>query len=333
MKKYILVLLLALGFMPSVFGSDTLSCKMVFYRDNNSYGSALSQKVFVNNEQVVKLRNNSYFEYSCNAGAYVVRVNNIAQSEMLLKLTAGNTYYFRFGFRFGFWSGTPEFILVDSLSAYPAIQSGTMRKLDGSNTPIIRPADRFGLTLAIGGGLVSNDVITMENGSKSALSYGGGVGFGLKYGHELSRNFDMSIDINYGSSSLRPPLKNAAISFERFFVGITPAFIIPIDGGDAMRVKIGAGPDYYMYNYVENSTSNLLNGSEDEWNYDPAVGFHVSANFEMNFTNSWSINYGLKYHNVQYTFKSGSRSIPIDSWMLKPDGSGIEMVVGVNYHF
>lgn len=333
MKKYIVALLLIVGVMPTAFGSDTLACKMVFYRDNSVYGAALSQKVFVNNEQVVKLRNNTYFEYACNPGTYVVRVNNILESEMLMKLAAGKTYYFRFGYRAGFWTSVPEFILVDSLSAYPAIHNGTMRQLDGSNTPIVRPADRVGLTIAIGGGLVSHNVITMVDGSKSAISYGGGVGFGLKYGHEFNRNFDMSIDLNYATSSLRPPVKNATVSFDRFFVGLTPAVIIPIDGGDAMRVKIGAGPDYYMYSYADVATGNLNYGFNDKWKYDPAFGFHISANFEMNFTDSWSINYGLKYYNVQYKFKSGDNSSPTDSWALKPDGSGIEMAVGVNYHF
>jgi len=333
MKKVLVILLLAVGLLPSAFAGDTLACKMVFYRDNNIYGAALSQKVFVNGVQVVKLRNNSFFTYSCESGTNEIMVNNLPETAMQLKVAEGKTYYFRFDFRQGFWISIPEFILVDSISAYPAIHNGSMRELDGSNRPLARPADRFGINVAIGGGLVNHNVITLDNGEESSISYGGGIGFGVKYGHEFTRNFDMAIDLDYRSSSLRPTVSNGTVSFDRFLVGITPAYIIPIDGGDAMRIKVGAGPDFYFYNALDWKTSKISGGFNDKWLYKSTYGFHVSANYEMNFSESWSVNYGLKYYYVNYKFKSGDKTYPTNSWMLKPDGSGIEVLIGVNYHF
>lgn len=319
--------------MPSAFAGDTLVSKLVFYRDNNIYGAALSQKVFVNGVQVVKLRNNSFFTYSCESGTNEIMVNNLPETAMQLKVEEGKTYYFRFDFRQGFWISVPEFILVDSISAYPAIHNGFMHELDGSNTPLVRPADRFGMNMAIGGGFEKSFKMPMENGESTSESFGGGIGIGIRYGHEFTRSFDMAIDFDYRSSSLQPHVTNANVSFDRILLGITPSYIIPIDGGDAMRIKVGAGPDYYMFSALKIETSKLKDGVDDKWLYKSTYGFHVSANYELNFNDSWSVNYGLKYYYVKYEFKSSDKAIPATNKLNKPDGSGIEVLLGVNYHF
>jgi hypothetical protein len=58
------------------------------------------------------------------------------------------------------------------------------------------------------------------------------------------------------------------------------------------------------------------------------------VNYELNFSDKMSLNFGVKYYNVKYSFKSSSLMIPSDDSGLKnPDGSGVDILMGVFYHF
>lgn len=332
MKKQILFFGLFLLFIQSMYGNDGISSKIVFYREPNYVGSAVSYKVFVGDSAIIKLKNNSYYSYSCLPGEYDIQIGKLQETKLRLKVEQGKTYYLRFGIRIGVWSSIPELLLVDSVSAYPAINSGSMRKLDKQNTPFVRPKNRLGLNLNIGGGFEGSTMARTITGENSTISSGGGYAIGLKYGHEFNRHFDVAIDFNYQFSQLRPFLNNAEVTFGRGVLSITPSYIVPIDGGDAMRLKFGAGIDGYLGPKMEMDLSQLY-GLKDTWTYKNSVGYHLSAIFEWNIADNWSLNYGLKWYNVSYSFEKGNNSYPIVDKLTNPNGSGIDFLMGFYYHF
>lgn len=333
MKKLLLSAFLVLLFAPSVLCNDTIPGKVIFYREPNFQGSAVSYKVFVNNTLVVNLRNNSYFIYNCLPGEYDFRLNKDQAAKIHLKIEQGKVYFLRFGMRTGFWSGIPELLLVDSVSALPALRSGTMRLIDEKNSQLIRPENRFGLNINSGPGFESVPMVTTTTGDESKISFGGGFAIGLKYGYEFGKHFDLAFDLNYQRSELNPYLKNGEISFERGYASITPAYIVPIDGGDAMRLKFGAGLDYFFGSILTIETGEISGGFNDKWKYNNPLGFHLNVIFEMNFSDKWSANYGLKWYNTAYKFTSGEYHYPTIDKLTNPDGSGIDLMFGFYYHF
>jgi hypothetical protein len=333
MRKQILFLGIFLAFMHSSYCNDSILSKVIFYREFNYQGSAISYKVLVEDSMVVKLKNNSYFSYSCLPGEYNFQINNFQNTKLHLKVEQGKTYYLRFGIRMGFWSGIPELLLVDSVSAYPSINNGSMRKLDIQNNPLILPKNRFGLNANMGGGFESFPMATTNVGKESTISFGGGYGIGLKYGHEFNKHFDLAIDLNYQFSDLIPFLNNADVTFGRGIISITPSYILPIDGGDAMRIKFGAGLDDYFGSALTIDLSKLTNGFNDEWKYKNSLGYHLSAIFELNISDNWSFNYGLKWYNVSYSFNKSNHRYPTVNKLKSPNGSGIDFLCGIYYHF
>lgn len=100
-----------------------------------------------------------------------------------------------------------------------------------------------------------------------------------------------------------------------------------------MRVKVGAGLDLSFGNELEINMEELTDGFKDTWNYDRAVGYHISGNFEVNASRRWLFSGGLQYNGINYDFASSSNHFPIDSDLESPNGSAINIVFGAYYCF
>ncbi|MGC8823158.1 MAG: DUF2846 domain-containing protein [Bacteroidales bacterium] len=292
----------------------------------------MSHKVYVNGLEITRLKNNSYFEFPCAPGEYSIQVGNYKETYMRLPVEEGKTYFIRFGFRTGTWSAIPELILVDSISAYPTVYQGNMRNLN--ITPVeARPKGRLGISFGLGGGFASIPVVKINDNKESNISFGGGFVFGFKYGYELSKYFDLAFDACYQFSSLSPTINNGDVTFKRWIFSLTPSLIIPISDGETMRIKLGAGIDGYVENSLNFHLSKISGGFSEDWSYKNTAGYHVSVIFEMNASSNWSFNYGLKWYTVSYSFESGGLHYPTDNNLKEPNGSGIDLVVGIYYHF
>jgi hypothetical protein len=283
---------------------------------------------------IVKLANNSYFVYDCKPGKYKLMIDRNPNTQVNISAEEGKTYYVRLGLNAGFWSAKPELLLVDSEMASYRISNGKMRKTDKNLIPLDRLKHRIGINLAFGGGFDNFTMFTTTDNDNANISFGGGYGLGIKYGYEVKKHLDIALEANYQFSLLRPYLKNATTTFRRGYLSITPSFIIPIKDGDVMRMKIGGGYDLYIDNVLTVSGANVKNGFNETWRYKLASGFHAAVNFEVNFSRKWSVNYGLKYYYVKYSYKSGGVSLEPDADGLKiPNGSGIDFMTGIYYHF
>jgi len=306
--------------------------RVIFYRENNIAAAAVSYDVFANNVFAARLKNGSYSVFNCPAGNYTFRVENFGNTAVTMKVEKEKTYYLRLGLKTGMWTVVPELIAVDSVSAYPAIKSGMLKYMD-MNTSGAGKLNRFGINTFLGFGFKSVVLFTTTGGDDSKLSFGGGYGITLNYGREIGKSFDLSVDLGYQFSDLRPPLKNASATFGRFIISATPALLIQPKKQDAMRFRIGAGPDYYMSCIFNIKGSEVPGGFDDKWKYLNRAGFHVTGIFEMDVSDKWSIDYGIKYYNVSYEFSSGGASYPTDPSLKFPSGSGLDLTVGFLYRF
>ena len=333
MKRLFWILLVELVFSCSIYCNNSVDSKIIFYRDHKFQGSAISYKVYVNDSMVIKLKDNSFYSYSCTPGEYDIMINKIPSTKIHLNIKTGETYYLRFELIMGVLTNKLDFIVVDSISAYPIINNSSIRELDIINTPLKRPKNRAGINIGGGGGFESFPMFITQDGKESKISFGGGLTMGIKYGHEFSKHFDVAADLIYKYSELSPTLNNADVSFERAIISITPSYIIPIDGGDAMRLKLGCGPDLYCSSIFTIEGARISGGFNDKWIYESTLGFHTKLSYELNLSLNWSFNYELNWYIVNYDFKSSDDRYPTVPKLKQPNGTGIDFAVGIEYHF
>ena len=100
-----------------------------------------------------------------------------------------------------------------------------------------------------------------------------------------------------------------------------------------MRLKLGGGIDSYFGNSLDIQSGEVQGGIDDVFSYESAVGFHLSAMFEWDYSDRWSYFYGLKWYTVGYQFKEGQFAEPTDDVLITPNGSGLDAHFGVCYHF
>lgn len=333
-KKSIIVALLLCFFLLPVAADNpnNVSSEVIFYRENVYQGSAATYRIFSEDSLIVKLSNNSFYVYECNPGVYDFSVEKNRLAMLRLNVEPNKTYYVRFGINVGFWTAVPELLVVDSISARQRIASGSMKHLDGG-TPTVRPKNRIGLDFGVGVGFNNMDMLETTDGRDVKFSFGGGVLVGLQYGREINQHFDLAFGLMYRSSSLSPTLRNAEMTFGRGVFSVTPSYIIPIGDGERSRLKLGVGADYYFGTKLKIDLDEVENGFVDDWKYNNPLGFHVSAIYEISPSDKFSYMMGVKYSNIRYEFERGNFTFPTSEELSRTNGSGIDFVFGLYYHF
>lgn len=328
MKK-ILTFVLLLSCFTSFAQTNDSSATIIFFRRAASSGSAASIKIKDSVGTNIRLYNRSYYVHTCKPGRYKFTVNK-KQASTIMTVEAGKTYYCMASIYAGFWSMSYDLEEVDSSKANYAFSRG---KFLNMSEPLTRPANRVAVGVDAGFGLSTQAVMQTTEGDDVNFSYGGGFGFGLSAGREVSKHFDIELGYRFMSCGLSPSIDNGSIEFKRHVISFTPSWIIPIDGGYTQRLKLGGGLDVYLGNELDINTAKIPKGFNDTWKYNDAFGFHLRALYEINPSPHWSIFYGLKYYGVNYNFGSGGAYFPIDPFFEKPNGSGINILFGFGYHF
>jgi hypothetical protein len=209
----------------------------------------------------------------------------------------------------------------------------TPAKVQQNATTNHKYKNRIGFIIGGGSGFQNIPFVQLTDGSESTISFGGGTAVEFEYGCEFNKHFDLAIDIGGQFSELSETVSNGSTSFTRSIISLTPAYILPIAGGDKMRLKFGAGIDMLYNAHLNFDLSQISGGFKDDWKYKGGVGEHVSIFFEFNTPKRFSFYAGGKWQNANYTFKSGGISHPTDNDVINPDGSGVYFLLGVNYHF
>jgi len=334
MKKYLFIIILSTIYALPSFCSDTNICKIVFFKESKFSEFMNEYRIYSNDTILVRLKNNSFFEYYCKAGTHTFIVNNKKNSKIQLNTEGGRIYYLKLRnlYNPGFiLTVSSELTAIDSATAVSHIYNSKMRKLEGEKFPHFRPRNRIGINIGYGPGF---NRFSANNGSESDISFGGGGAFGIKYGYEINKNFDLSFCINYQGSTNYPFLENASATFERTVISITPAFIIPIKDGEDIRIKIGGGYDNYFFSQLLLKASNIPHGFNDTWKYKNASGYHASVTLEIYYSEHFSYDFILKYYAVSYLFDKSTYYYPTsDNALYNPNGEGLDLIIGFNYHF
>lgn len=335
MRKILFTSLLLLMSFNFIFAQELESqardAKFVIVREDIQIGSAINYNILANDEEIIRLRNNSYYEYYAPAGRYSFSIKEYQKGNPLnFYAEEDKTYYIFFLMKQGFWSATPDLILVDANSALPILENMKIRKIENEFSQFIRPKNSIGLTFVGGFGTRSEEIYEMDNGKTTSFSFGGGFGLGLNYAYEFSRFFDVQAGINFQSSELRPAVKNAKWSFNRASASLTPHFIIPIKDGETMRFKLGAGADFYFWNRFK--VDDDFHSIKTTNNYKNTIGYNAELLFDMNLQQNWSIVYGFRWTGVKFELPNVAQSVP-DDFMVRPDGNGLNLVMKMNYHF
>ncbi len=217
------------------------------------------------------------------------------------------------------------FTLLLSLCCAPLLQAQDFEYLS---------KNRVGLELNQAFGFQSIPMILYEGGKSSDMKFGECTGFGINYGHQFTKHFDLSSAFGYYWSSLTPKSKDGSAVFSSLRFSLTPAFVIPLGDGGRSRVRVGAGLDLCFSNQLDIEMSTIKNGGNDTWDYDRAIGYHFNALYESSFSNDkWSSFLGVQYYGIEYNFASGSSLQPTDLRLKSPSGNGIGLIFGVNYCF
>jgi hypothetical protein len=333
LKKLIFSLMILSFSSVLIQGQDSIASKIVIFREPNPVMALVSYRIFINNEAVAKLSNNTFYEFDCGPGEYSVYLKENPDNVIKLTIEEGQTYYIRLGMLVNFWHSVPELVPVEGQWAEASISRYRMRKIEKNSLPIVRPKNRIGLNCNMGIGFKQIPMFVMTNGDESEISFGGGLAFGLKYGYEFTKHFDLAADIDYYFSTLTPALENASVTFGRGRLSVTPSLILPFDGGYSRRMKLGAGLNYNFSPKMEIECDQISGGFNDTWKYNGAFGFHVSLIYEMSFSERISMILGIKYNNMKFEFES-SKGQRIPGFEFdRPDGQGLDMLCGFYYHF
>lgn len=197
-----------------------------------------------------------------------------------------------------------------------------------------QPKNRIGIEFGQAFGFQSIPMVEYENGSTSDMKFGDCTGVGVNYGYQFAKHFDLSSSFGYYWSGLTPKSKYGSVVFKSFRISLTPAFVIPLGANGLRRFRVGAGLDFCFSNQLKLNLSKMINGVNDNWTYDRALGYHFNALYESYFINeNWSSYLGVQYYGVGYSFVSGSVAHPTDSNLKSPNGNGVGLIFGVNYRF
>ena len=314
-------------------GYQEVPATIYFFRLPNYVGSAARMTIISNNQPIVRLRNAAYFKYEAKPGDYTFSLTSGSSSKVRLSIESGKEYYIKCYYNMGFWSGIGMLELMDAVTGEAIIGGNDLFLQPVEEITIKDRKSRAGLLMSGGVGFETFPLFIDEGGDEVTLSTGGGFGIGGEYGHQISRNFDLSLNCFFQSSSLSEKLKNASGSFNRIGFTLTPAIVIPIKGSDILRFRIGAGPGFYALGTMKIDGSKI-DGTKYTFKYKSAIGIHAIVLFESNFMERGAMNLGIRYTNLHYQFtSSGSSNDVTDPQLLKPDGSGIDFILGYSLLF
>jgi hypothetical protein len=314
-------------------GDQQEAATIYFFRLQNYMGSASKMTIRANDQPVVRLRNGCYFKYELQPGDYIFSLAFGSSSSVRLNVEPGKEYYIKCYLNMGFWSQIPILELVDPVSGKATMEGN--RLFQQPSEPIsLKPRNsKLGMVMEGAAGFESLPWFVDTNGDNVSLSTGGGFGIGVLYGYQFNKYFDLSADCAFMGSTLSRTLSNASGSFNRMVITVTPSVIMPIKGGEAIRLKLGAGPGLYSFGTMKIDGSRI-GGSKYTLNYNSALGVHVTFLIEARFMERGSFEMGIRYTHVRYNYDSSGSSYSItEPKLLNPDGSGIGFFMGYYFLF
>jgi|GEM_PF-2385141 hypothetical protein len=324
-----LIIILILSTSVTGQSVDSSQSRVVILRPSNDMGAFNRFTLIINDSLTLFFENNTTHAFIVQPGKFRYKAGKKADEESI-DLDSGRTHYLLLQYSYGVWNSVPRVYEIKQEQAEKIMLQFKPKEI--RNT-IMRPVNRFGLFFGGGPGINDFPIIKTTDNEDVYIGFGGGYCLGAEVGSEISKYFDVSIGYRFMNRGLTPYLKNASMEFIRHALNVTPALIIPIQGGYSQRIKIGAGIDYYLRNTLIIETDKIPNGINDTWKYKPAIGYHFKLTYEVNLTEQFSMLLGGRYSFVNHRYASSKTFYPTTDNFISPNGDGFDLMLGVQYHF
>lgn len=312
---------------------QTPGATVYFFRLPSYAGSGVAITILINDKPVVQLKNRSVYRHELPGGEYTVTARMGHKTSVRLRAEPGKSYYIKCYMLPGFWSAIPQLELVDHDAGRAIVEGGSLNIQAYRPVSSEPPASRAGVVLGGGIGFENIDMGYTTEMDELTLSTGGGVWIGAEYGYEVFRYLDIAADFGFRISSLKPPVRNGEADFTRFTLGITPSLVIPVKGGDYIKIRLGAGPGLYL-NGTMKVTGDVAGGDDILIKYYKAFGWHGLLAFDTNISDKSSFSIGVRPYVVYYEFNPARSNLSSPGFKVRyPDGSGIDFYMGFYFRF
>ncbi|AHM63325.1 hypothetical protein D770_25400 [Flammeovirgaceae bacterium 311] len=171
------------------------------------------------------------------------------------------------------------------------------------------------------------------NGNQVAYSPGGGMGLEAGLGYELLKNLDAYATLGFQKNlalqyeSMNGVSNKTSASFGRgyFTAGFNKLF--KTSDGVFNGIILGAGLNYNLPGKLKLTENNQSMG---EWAYGNALGYQVEAKFKLKFTESFSLDPGLRYRNIRFENEQSANSAwPTLPYMNRLNATGVDLSVAL----
>jgi hypothetical protein len=333
LKKTCLAYFILTAFILPAGAQDIEPARIVVYRPPNYLSPLTVFNVYANNTLIAGMKNNSFYEYFCQPGEYVISTGENQFSSLNLYAAEGQSYYIRMGMQMRLWGAVPELVLVNPEWANQEISRTSMRQIQEDKAVAKKFKNRMGLNMNMGYGFEQITMAYLSNGQQSSISFGGGFEMGLNYGYQIHKYLDLSVDLAFALNFLAPTLINGEVLFSRGKVGITPSLVLPFRGRDFMQFKIGAGLNYQIAPEMEIDLSALQGGYQAKGKYENAFGYHFNLAYEMHYSSRFSVGFGLRYTDVKYKLRSSDADFPTSIQFKNPNGHSVDLLTNLLFRF
>jgi hypothetical protein len=172
------------------------------------------------------------------------------------------------------------------------------------------------------------------NGNQIAYSPGGGMGLEAGLGYELIKNLDAYATLGFQKNlalqyeSMNGVSNKTSASFGRgyFTAGLNKLF--QTSDGVFNGIILGAGLNYNFPGKLKLTENNQSMG---EWAYGNALGYQIEAKFRLKFTDTFSMDPGLRYRNIRFENEAstGSTSWSASTSMNRLNATGVDLSVSL----
>lgn len=161
-------------------------------------------------------------------------------------------------------------------------------------------------------GLKSIKLAETKDNQDVDISAGGGFGGSLSISYGISSSWELSLTAGLQKSELSVTVENAEGQINRTVLLATMKYGTPAFSSGILR--FGGGIGLYIPGDLDLDFSKVSGGGHNAYSYDPSVGFHMTGDYEMPISSTWSWGFGVKFYFVTYSLKSAQSNginIPI----------------------
>lgn len=230
--------------------------------------------------------------------------------------------------------------LPSSATAQNSIEQTSLQKNKSTGIPF-----NIGFCGSFGVGLnYWNTGLVTDKDEKIKISPGGGIGFGFTTNIPLKGYWLIGNEFTYQFTALIPQVDNGKGNFRHLNEQVSLKRAIPVSD-DGQAIAIGAGVDISFNGRYEFEMKKIPNGADNIYRYKTTAGPCVLVEYLAWFDrNSLGGIAGIKYTYLKYNldnFSSNGYDVPVTdairsgfpSQIVRPDGSGIDLYLGIIYSF